>query len=185
MDLRIVKTHNAIRHAFIDLLSEQDYDDITIQAILDRALVNRATFYKYYSGKNDLVEQMISDFKTEVNQAFTDRLNFDIQGLQEIMEQHGQKMFELRKIMLALLKVKTKRHNLYQDMFVMCKQNFIDLAKKYHAETGISAKNLDYQATMMAGIFMGSFSYYFEKDLPLPKDLVEDWQQMIEIVKIK
>ena len=47
-DLRVVKTHKAIREAFIMLLSEQEYNDIAIQAILNRAKVNRATFYKYY-----------------------------------------------------------------------------------------------------------------------------------------
>ena len=52
-DLRVVKTHKVIREAFIMLLSEQEYNDITIQAILDCAKVNRATFYKYYSGKGD------------------------------------------------------------------------------------------------------------------------------------
>lgn len=44
-DLRVVKTHKVIREAFIMLLSEQEYNDITIQAILERAKVNRATFY--------------------------------------------------------------------------------------------------------------------------------------------
>ncbi|WP_199488899.1 hypothetical protein [Moraxella osloensis] len=44
-DLRVVKTHKVIREAFIMLLSEQEYNDITIQAILDCAKVNRATFY--------------------------------------------------------------------------------------------------------------------------------------------
>lgn len=44
-DLRVVKTHKVIREAFIMLLSEQEYNDITIQAILNRAKVNRATFY--------------------------------------------------------------------------------------------------------------------------------------------
>ena len=44
-DLRVVKTHKAIREALIMLLSEQEYNDITIQAILERAKVNRATFY--------------------------------------------------------------------------------------------------------------------------------------------
>jgi AcrR family transcriptional regulator len=44
-DLRVVKTHKAIREAFIMLLSEQEYNDIAIQAILDCAKVNRATFY--------------------------------------------------------------------------------------------------------------------------------------------
>ncbi len=44
-DLRVVKTHKVIREAFVMLLSEQEYNDITIQAILDCAKVNRATFY--------------------------------------------------------------------------------------------------------------------------------------------
>ena len=44
-DLRVVKTHKVIREAFIMLLSEQEYNDIAIQAILNRAKVNRATFY--------------------------------------------------------------------------------------------------------------------------------------------
>ena len=39
-DLRVVKTHKAIREAFIILLSEQEYNDIAIQAILERAKVN-------------------------------------------------------------------------------------------------------------------------------------------------
>ena len=46
-DLRVVKTHKAIREAFIILLSEQEYNDIAIQAILDRAKVNRATFFDF------------------------------------------------------------------------------------------------------------------------------------------
>ncbi|MFW2177213.1 MULTISPECIES: TetR/AcrR family transcriptional regulator [unclassified Moraxella] len=184
MDLRIIKTHVAIRTAFIDLLTEQDYDDITIQAIIDKALVNRATFYKYYHGKSDLAEQMIDDFKQEINQVFLDRLNAEPKFLQVIMENHTQKMFEHRKQMLALWKIRTRRHNLYLDMFNMGKQNFIELAKKHPTMSHVSDATLDYQATMMSTIFLASFKYYFEKDLPLPTGLVEDWQQMIEVTKI-
>ena len=182
-DLRVVKTHKVIREAFIMLLSEQEYNDITIQAILDCAKVNRATFYKYYSGKGDLAGQMIDDFKQEVSQLFQDRLNADSQMLQMIMENHSQKMFERRQQMLALWKIRTQDHNLYHDMFLMGKQNFIELAKKQKATDYLTAEAIDYQATMMATIFMASFKYFYERDLPSPKNLPMDWQQMLDIIK--
>ena len=182
-DLRVVKTHKVIREAFIMLLSEQEYNDITIQAILDSAKVNRATFYKYYSGKGDLAGQMIDDFKQEVSQLFQDRLNADSQMLQMIMENHSQKMFERRQQMLALWKIRTQHHNLYHDMFLMGKQNFIELAKKQKATDYLTAEAIDYQATMMATVFMASLKYFYERDLPLPKNLPVDWQQMLDIIK--
>ena len=182
-DLRVVKTHKAIREAFIMLLSEQEYNDITIQAILDCAKVNRATFYKYYSGKGDLAGQMIDDFKQEVSQLFQDRLNADSQMLQMIMENHSQKLFERRQQMLALWKIRTQHHNLYHDMFLMGKQNFIELAKKQKATDYLTAEAIDYQATMMATVFMASLKYFYERDLPLPKNLPMDWQQMLDIIK--
>lgn len=182
-DLRVVKTHKAIREAFIMLLSEQEYNDIAIQAILERAKVNRATFYKYYSGKGDLAGQMIDDFKQEVSQLFQDRLNADSQMLQMIMENHSQKLFERRQEMLALWKIRTQHHNLYHDMFLMGKQNFIELAKKQKATDYLTAEAIDYQATMMATIFMASLKYFYERELPLPKNLPVDWQQMLDIIK--
>ena len=182
-DLRVVKTHKAIREAFIMLLSEQEYNDIAIQAILERAKVNRATFYKYYSGKGDLAGQMIDDFKQEVSQLFQDRLNADSQMLQMIMENHSQKLFERRQQMLALWKIRTQHHNLYHDMFLMGKQNFIELAKKQKATDYLTAEAIDYQATMMATVFMASLKYFYERELPLPKNLPMDWQQMLDIIK--
>ncbi|QCR86518.1 TetR/AcrR family transcriptional regulator [Moraxella osloensis] len=182
-DLRVVKTHKAIREAFILLLSEQEYNDIAIQAILNRAKVNRATFYKYYSGKGDLARQMIDDFKQEVSQLFQDRLNADSQMLQMTMENHSQKLFERRQQMLALWKIRTQHHNLYHDMFLMGKQNFIELAKKQKATDYLTAEAIDYQATMMATVFMASLKYFYERDLPLPKNLPVDWQQMLDIIK--
>lgn len=182
-DLRVVKTHKVIREAFIILLSEQEYNDIAIQAILERAKVNRATFYKYYSGKGDLAGQMIDDFKQEISQLFQDRLNADSQMLQMIMENHSQKLFERRQQMLALWQIRTQHHNLYHDMFLISKQNFIELAKKQKATDYLTAEAIDYQATMMATVFMASLKYFYERELPLPKNLPMDWQQMLDIIK--
>jgi len=65
-DPRIIKTHRAIREAFVDLLHEKPFAQITVQDILERAPVNRSTFYKYYSGKNALVQELFAEQKEQV-----------------------------------------------------------------------------------------------------------------------
>ena len=48
---RILRTKKDITKAFINLLLEKDFDDITIIDICNKALVTRATFYKYFEDK--------------------------------------------------------------------------------------------------------------------------------------
>lgn len=61
-DRRVVKTKKAIRNAFAKLLYEKPIDKITIKDIADTADINRKTFYNYYSG----VYQLIDEIENEV-----------------------------------------------------------------------------------------------------------------------
>lgn len=65
-DLRVVKTKKAIRGALAELLSEKDMEDITVREIADRAIINRKTFYNYYSG----IYQIIDDIDDEIVSSF-------------------------------------------------------------------------------------------------------------------
>ncbi len=53
VDPRVLRSTRALGHAMATLLAEQRFDKITVQQILDRASVSRATFYKYFRGKDD------------------------------------------------------------------------------------------------------------------------------------
>ena len=57
-DRRVVRTKKAIRSAFAELLSEKDYNDITVTDIAERADINRKTFYNYYRNTEDLVKEI-------------------------------------------------------------------------------------------------------------------------------
>ncbi len=65
-DPRIQRTRQFIREAFLDLLVEKGYDAITISAITERAMVNRATFYLHYLDKQDLLNQSIEEVLQEL-----------------------------------------------------------------------------------------------------------------------
>jgi AcrR family transcriptional regulator len=54
-DPRVLRSRRALGDALVDLLHEQRFDDITVQDILDRAGVARATFYAHYRNKQDVL----------------------------------------------------------------------------------------------------------------------------------
>ncbi len=57
-DRRVRKTKSAIKHAFIQLLKEQNIENITVQDIADKADINRGTFYLHYEDKYLLLTDM-------------------------------------------------------------------------------------------------------------------------------
>ena len=69
-DLRVIKTHQAIRIALISLLSEKELSDITISELSARAQVNRQTFYRHYRSISDVV----TEFENELLSDFSDIL---------------------------------------------------------------------------------------------------------------
>ena len=66
-DLRVVRTQKAIREAFLKLLNERRYEQITIQDISEEAMINRNTFYLHYTDKEDLLTKLSDKCLNELN----------------------------------------------------------------------------------------------------------------------
>jgi AcrR family transcriptional regulator len=61
IDPRVTRTKNLIRDALKALLSEKNFESISVQDIAERATVNRATFYAHFQDKFALLDAMIRD----------------------------------------------------------------------------------------------------------------------------
>lgn len=61
MDRRQKKTRNSIFDAFIELLDEKNYNQITVGEIIDRADVGRATFYAHFETKDFLLKEICEE----------------------------------------------------------------------------------------------------------------------------
>lgn len=61
LDSRIVKTKRALKNAFLDLLSEKKFNDITVTDIVNRANINRGSFYNHFQSKEDLLQYLIKE----------------------------------------------------------------------------------------------------------------------------
>lgn len=51
-----------IRESFLNLLTEKPYESITVNDISQRAFINRATFYRYFMNKEELLSTLLDTF---------------------------------------------------------------------------------------------------------------------------
>ncbi len=58
VDRRILRTKRAIREAFLSLLAESAFEDITVSALSERAGINRKTFYLHYPSTRELYDEI-------------------------------------------------------------------------------------------------------------------------------
>lgn len=68
IDPRIRRTRKLIIDAFMGLMAEKDFEDITVQDIAVRATVNRATFYDHFVDKYALVDELTREGFTQTLQ---------------------------------------------------------------------------------------------------------------------
>ncbi len=68
-DLRVRRTRKLLCSAFIDLVVEVGFNAITVQLLAERAMVNRATFYRHYQDKFDLAEKVYAAITAEYHAA--------------------------------------------------------------------------------------------------------------------
>ena len=84
-DLRVVKTLKQIDRALLACLAESPFEKITVEQLCKAALINRSTFYKYYTSKYDLMERYLAraldGFRRQVDVTFVNASPETIQNL--------------------------------------------------------------------------------------------------------
>lgn len=70
-DRRVERTRKALLEALLQLIVEKGYDRTTVQDVLERADVGRATFYAHFYNKKDLLLGRMSVFQLDVDEPGT------------------------------------------------------------------------------------------------------------------
>lgn len=154
-DLRVVKTKAGIRKAFVELLAEKSFEEITVKDILERAVINRTTFYRHYTDKFELA-QKLSD---ELLQNYTKFVDVRFKGthsfehLMEIMDQIYFSMGQDRDVVLLFLK--SGSFNFRIRLQHMLQESFMTFAEKQDTVIG----NKELQSILFSNIAMTLIEY--------------------------
>lgn len=94
LDRRITKTRLEIKEAFIALMQEKNFNELTVRDITERANINRTTFYKHYLDKFDLLDK----YETEICKKIEETID-------EVTMNSLKDTFEKQISFLSLIKV--------------------------------------------------------------------------------
>ena len=125
-DLRVIKTKKNIEESFLRLLEKKSFSEITVQNILDEALINRSTFYKHYSDKYDLArllsDRMFQEFQDMLENRFLASQNREVY---ETIDVIYEVLYDKRETFLNLWKIHTDEVQLENEMADYLKHRFI------------------------------------------------------------
>ncbi|MCJ8012388.1 TetR/AcrR family transcriptional regulator [Paenibacillus sp. KQZ6P-2] len=113
MNSRVLKTKISLMNALLDLMSEKKYESITVRDIVQKAGINRSTFYLHFLDKEDLKEQNSNFILDKLREAIQyPSFNFEeaIRDYEERQQpissllaifRHIQEYFEFYSVMLG------------------------------------------------------------------------------------
>lgn len=171
-DLRTIRTRKFIIDSFIDLIEKKEFNSITISDITKGAMINRATFYRHFLDKYDLLEKVIKE----------DLMANVLEELSTINQEFSEEM--LASLFLSITKFHLSLSNRcqksYHDMSVNIEaimkkelEQIIlqSLKKKYHDGKDDKLRML---ATMLSWMVYGASVDWEENSLQSPEQYFED-----------
>lgn len=169
-DLRVIKTKKNIEESFLRLLEMKSFSAVTVQNILDEALINRSTFYKHYSDKYDLArrmsDQLSQEFKAMVEKRFQASQSSEIY---EHIDVIYDALYGKRLAFLNLWKIHTDEIQLENEMADYLKHRFI---AAYSSDFTGSADQMDYLSGTYAALVMSSIKWCLNHDYDTVREVV-------------
>jgi AcrR family transcriptional regulator len=149
-DLRVLKTRNAIRNTFKEMIMEKEASQITVKELTERAMIHRKTFYLHYTCIEALYEDILSELAekyyqvidtvpenapfTEVNRVFFEFMAAQEPYMEKIVCDRSYQEFSDR-LFMRMLQHNRSRYNPYA-AFSEDEQNIINTF------LGVSSVNL-------------------------------------------
>src|SRR5690625_4173704 len=140
VDRRIIRTRTLLVNSLMSLIIETGYDQLTVRKIVERAQVNRSTFYLHFQDKYDILIYLENKILQQLNEA----LDYPSYTYKEALQQftsHKQpiqshiKLFTHIKQYEPLYKQLLKQHSFHNKFITAIKQKV--MAYNNHTQNAI------------------------------------------------
>ena len=150
--LQYRRTDRAIMNAFIKLVNQGSFEKLTVQEILDEALVSRNTFYAHYRDKYDIAEQLFKKYKEDflklLKESYTDIGK----------EWAGTSQFQDKDLIYALNKIKTDKVDMDQFVSQLFRERYLCAPSNQTRQN--PERNLELEAEIYASVYNAIAHYY-------------------------
>lgn len=180
-DLRVIKTKRAIYDAFIQLMNQKGLASMTVQDILDEALINRKTFYTYYHDKYDLAEQIANDFLNRLDQLLSQRFLSGVFQKPDsfLIDEIYSELTENKKEFLAIWNIRTDRIGVLEEFSERLQKVYHHLASTYNIPGDRTL-----QSFMFSTFVMTSYQYIMKTDQTFKTNqLLKEYQNLYDVIE--
>ena len=179
-DLRVIKTQNAIHEAFLKLMNTKGLSAMTVQDILDEALINRKTFYTYYRSKYDLAEQTAAEFLQRFDAILAERFpdgDFARSGAFPAEEIYSE-LLRYKNEFLAVLDIRTDRINVQKELEGRLQKVYRGLAGRCGAPG-----DRELQSYLFSSLVLTSYRHIMAEDRTYEThQLLNEFQQISKVI---
>ncbi|MGI5488758.1 TetR/AcrR family transcriptional regulator [Microtetraspora malaysiensis] len=169
--LQGARTRRLIRHALIELVEEKGFGDATVGDIAKRALINRATFYRYYQDKYALVEEIfqevISELPAELGPAGRISVQNRIAGWEQLFDHVGRH----HRLYAALLGRRGDpwfAARLRERCVALARDRLRNVHGDIALDAGRDMPPGELELVLAVNLTMGAITWWLEHDRPLP-----------------
>ncbi len=183
-DPRVLRTQNWIKEAYLKLLANDHYQSILIKEITDEAQVNRATFYKHYRDKHQLLKGMVDDvFEQLFNDIRSCEAAFDFVKVKQSHPRFIQLLTSIRERDVFFSIMLTKQNHPYfqskfENMIHDSSLAILDIALTYNHEVKYSKQ---ITRAFISTSIIGMIRWWIEEEFPCePAVLAQHITDMID-----
>jgi AcrR family transcriptional regulator len=188
-DLRIRRTRKLLQRALLEATSEKGFPHVTVSDIAERAMVNRATFYRHYEDKYDLLAHYIRELselidsdegETSSDNSLAQSPDMPPPGLVKLLR-HMQANADFYRVMLGR-----------QGDPAFCSQTFRDYIEQGYRRI-LSGKSLmsdsdrppiDLTVSYLLGAGVSAIVWWLENDHPCPPEQMAVWLYKLSMASI-
>ncbi len=168
-DVRVQRTRKRIQESLIELTVEMGYEVITVQDIVNRADINRSTFYRHYLDKDDLLSKYMDEVTGVIFKDDFPNEQDILSGLIKLLN-HIQTFSEFYRIMLSANGHPLVSHRLRQK--IESHFRFILVQDKGAKES--KTPQFDMQLKYISAAGIGAILWWVENNTPCTsEELVE------------
>ena len=183
LDLRVRRTYKFLWDALRSLMTERDFESITVTDICERAMVHRTTFYKHYEDKYGLLIHGIQD---ELNALF-ETVDVAVDKPEEMEEEADAQAW-----LIAVFEHVLKQEGFYRLMLtsdgfsqfsaVLRKSLAERLEPRLRQERKQMSIPMDLHAQLQASSLVSMITWWLENDCPYtPAEMIKNIYEHIDL----